>query len=388
MCGIAGFYSFHKIDHDYYASLEKAIRSLQRRGPDSHGFFSDNQVGLAHSRLSIIDTSADANQPFTSSDGRYTIIFNGEIFNYQELYAEKLKDLNVQLHTTSDTEVLLQLYIYHGKACLEWLSGFFALAIYDKQDGSLFMARDRFGKKPLHIYHDNEKIVFASELKALIAFGIKKELDTTSLYQYLQLNYIPQPFSILKNVSKLEAGSWLLLQGDNINKGTYYKLTDTSATATTPSYADAQHQLYQLLESATKKRLISDVPLGAFLSGGIDSSVVVGLASQFKKGIHTFSIGYKDEPFYDETHYAELVANKFQTHHTTFKLSNDDLLEHVSDILDYIDEPFADSSAIAVYILSQRTRKHVTVALSGDGADEIFAGYHSTWLSTKCVRVV
>jgi asparagine synthase (glutamine-hydrolysing) len=354
-----------------------ATDTLSQRGPDSSGTFTHGYVGLGHRRLSIIDTSSDGRQPMTDETERYTIIFNGEIFNFPEL-KQQLVAKGYSFRSSSDTEVLLNLYIHEKENCLKHLNGFFAFAIYDKEKESLFIARDRMGIKPLLFFQDEDKLIFASEMKALLAYGIPKELDYVSLQQYLQLNYIPAPHTIFKNVQKLLPGHFMYLQGNEVSNKPYYQIPQMYSrwTANQMSYEKVQEKLVELLEESVRKRLIADVPLGAFLSGGIDSSVIVALASRHTQHLNTFSIGYRDEPFFDETRYANLVAKKYQTHHTVFSLSNEDLFEHLFDMLDYIDEPFADSSALAVYILSKRTRKRVTVALSGDGADELFGGYN------------
>ncbi|MEY4875725.1 MAG: hypothetical protein RL708_874 [Bacteroidota bacterium] len=373
MCGIAGFYSSINSTELNKALLQKASTAIHKRGPDNEGFYFNNLIGLAHRRLSIIDTSEGAHQPFHSEDDRFVMVFNGEIFNYKDLQFQYLPD--EKFHTTSDTEVLLKLFIKLGNKCFSLLNGFFALAIYDKQENKLTLARDRYGKKPLLTYQNENGFYFASEMKALFQFNIKKEIDKASLVQYFQFNYLPPNASLIKGVEKVEPGTIKIITANHIATEKFYELKITSADNKL-NYDEAQKQLVNLLDAATQRRMVSDVPLGAFLSGGIDSSVIVALASQYKKGLHTFSIGYKDEPFFDETKYAELVAAKYQTNHTVFKLTNDDFLQHLYDVLDYIDEPFADSSALAVYILSHQTRKHATVALSGDGADEIFAGYN------------
>lgn len=314
----------------------------------------------------------------TDSSGRYTIVFNGEIFNYRELRQRFLPDVHFQ--STSDTEVLLYLYIKLGKQCLQHLNGFFAFAVYDKQTEEVFLARDRYGIKPLHIYADGELIIFASELKAIMQFPIKKEIDFNTLALYLQLNYIPVNSSILKNVTKLGLGCYAIVNAQgNIETQKYYTIPYTPGNqirANANNYDTAKHQLKTLIEDAVERRLVSDVPLGTFLSGGIDSSIITWCAAKHVNGLNTFSIGYKDEPFFDETKYANLVAKKYNTNHTVFSISNDEMFSHIFDVLNYLDEPFADSSAIAVYILSYHTRQKVTVALSGDGGDELFAGYN------------
>ncbi len=373
MCGITGVIAFNEKGKESFSLLDNSLKTLALRGPDGEGKYIHNNVVLGHRRLAIIDTSAVANQPFTDATGRYTIIFNGEFFNFNE-HRDKVKDY--PLRSTSDTEVLLYLFIKYGAACLEFINGFFALAIYDNVEEKTFIARDRMGIKPLLIYKDENKLLFASEMKALLAFGIPREMDQTSLWQYIQFNYIPSPNSIFRNVKKMEAGTFMEVHKGEIRTKRYYYIPAQPPVNPEKDYEKAKQKLEELLDNSVQKRLISDVPLGAFLSGGIDSSVVVALASRHTKHLNTFSIGYKDEPLFDETKYAELVAKKFNTNHTVFKLSNDDLFQNLHSFLDYIDEPFADSSALAVNILSMQTRKHVTVALSGDGADEMFGGYN------------
>jgi asparagine synthase (glutamine-hydrolysing) len=380
MCGITGVLAFHESGRSRLSRIRNSNQCLAKRGPDAEGFFEEGNVALGHRRLSIIDVSENASQPMSDPSGRYTIIFNGEIFNYQELREQFFPDKD-NWHSQSDTEILLHLFIKFKEKCLPSLSGFFALAIYDNQEDELFLARDRFGKKPLHYYRNDSYFAFASELKALMAYGIPKKLDHTALLQYLQFNYIPQPNSMLSDVHKLNAGHYMYVSKKRFSEAPYYELKwqDTDKNI---SYERACQVLVEKMSESVKKRLIADVPLGAFLSGGIDSSVIVALASQYTEHLNTFSIGYKNNPFFDETYYANLVAEKYKTNHTVFSLGNDDFLEHIEDILEYIDEPFADSSAIPVFILSQLTRKHVTVALSGDGGDEVFAGYnkhHGEW---------
>ncbi|MDF2438514.1 MAG: asparagine synthase [Bacteroidota bacterium] len=376
MCGITGILSFSEKGNDYLNKINSATTCLIKRGPDGEGIFHDKNVALGHRRLSIIDTSDLAAQPFSDFSGRYTIVFNGEIFNYKEL-KEKLSLMGIIFRSKSDTEVLLYLYISEKEKCLELLDGEFAFAVYDKIEESLFLARDRFGIKPLYYFQDNDRFVFGSEIKSLMAFDIPKVIDPTSLQTYLHLNYIPAPHSIFQNVFKLEAGSWLKINHTRkSDKQLYYKIPYSQHLQKFTDYQAAQKKLKGLLEDSVVQRMIADVPLGTFLSGGIDSSIITAIAAKHTKQLNTFSIGYKDEPMFDETSFARLVAKKHNTNHTVFELSNQDLFDDLHYVLDYIDEPFADSSALAVSILSMRTKKHVTVALSGDGADEIFAGYN------------
>ena len=380
MCGITGTYALTQKGKEYHSKLDVAIETMTLRGPDGSGKYVEGSAALGHSRLAIIDTSASANQPFSDSSGRYTIVFNGEIYNYREIQAE-LSDFKPR--TTSDTEILLQGYIEWGEKVLEKLNGFFAFAIHDKETDNLFLARDRIGIKPFLVYQDENVIVFGSEMKSLMAFGIPREIDVDSQFLYHQFNYTPYPETIFKNVVELEPGTWLRIKGKDdpsaslrVTTGKFWSIPKPTAAKTKMTYEQAQEKLRELMEKSVQRRLISDVPLGSFLSGGIDSSIIATLAARQTDKLNTFSIGYADEPLFDETHYAEAVAKKIGSNHTVFKLTNDDLYSDLHDVLNYIDRPFADSSALPVHILCKHTRKHVTVALSGDGADELFSGYN------------
>ncbi|MDV3308989.1 MAG: asparagine synthase (glutamine-hydrolyzing) [Cyclobacteriaceae bacterium] len=375
MCGITGIFAFNLVGKFNKIHVTAATMALERRGPDVQDIYLGDNVALGHRRLSIIDTSDAGNQPMWDPTGRYCIVFNGEIFNFPALRQELERD-GIRFRSHCDTEVLLQLYIRDGAACLSRLNGFFAFCIYDKSEEALFLARDRYGIKPLYYLFDEDKFIFASEMKAMLHYGIEREIDEVSLLTYLQLNYIPPPHTIIKGIYKLLPGHYLRVGMQKLEDHVYYTLPGADGPVFKGNYEDAQERVRVLLEAAVQRRLIADVPLGAFLSGGIDSSIITGLAARHKPDLHTFSIGFRDEKFFDETEYARLVASHFNTAHTVFSLTNDDLYRHMHSILEYIDEPFADSSAIAVYILSRETRKHATVALAGDGADELFAGYN------------
>ena len=380
MCGITGYYAFKANAASNLTKITQSTDKLLLRGPDTGNVYTHKNVALGHRRLSIIDTSNGASQPMTDVTGRYTIVFNGEIFNYKELSDKYLQDVWQRIggaKTTSDTEILLYLLIKYGESSIQWLAGFFAFSFYDTETGRMIIARDRFGKKPLVYHATEEHIAFASEIKALLEWNIPKAINYTTLYQYLQLNYIPQPQSMLEGVAKLPQGHYMVCDADGVKDiKPYYHIQIDKEPYSKYDYNTAQQMLVQHMDVAVQERMIADVPLGAFLSGGIDSSVIVALASRYTDKLNTFSIGYKDNPFFDETKYAKLVAEKYKTNHTVFSLSTDNFLEHVYSVLDYLDEPFADSSAIPEYILCYHTRKHVTVALSGDGGDEVFAGYN------------
>lgn len=375
MCGITGIFAFNLVGKFNKIHVTAATMSLSKRGPDFQDIYLEEWVALGHRRLSIIDTTVVSNQPMWDESRRYCIVFNGEIFNYQELRKD-LESKGVTFFSSGDTEVLLKLYIQEQEKCLSRLNGFFSFSIYDKAEQSLFVVRDRYGIKPLYYSFNEDRFIFASEMKAIMKYGIEKEIDPDALFTYLQLNYIPAPASIFRGVQKLLPGHYLKVKRGQLEETCYYTIPRSSTQQHPPDYESAKIRLRELLDDAVQKRLVADVPLGSFLSGGIDSSIIAGIAARHKPDLHTFSIGFRDEKFFDETQYANLVAKHFGTNHTVFQLSNDDLYAHLFQVLDYIDEPFADSSALAVYILSRETRKHATVALSGDGADELFAGYN------------
>ncbi|MCV9388055.1 asparagine synthase (glutamine-hydrolyzing) [Reichenbachiella ulvae] len=380
MCGITGIWCFNEVGRFQMTNLEKSTRSLEHRGPDDHGTWNDHLVGLGHRRLSIIDTSDLGHQPMQILDGRYIMVFNGEIFNYQQLRKE-LESKGVRFESETDTEVIMHLYAQEGKACLSRLNGFFALAIYDTQKKTCLIARDRIGIKPLLYYQDEFKVLFASEMQAILAYGMDQKVDKDALHYYLQLNYTPAPLTMVEGVKKLMPGECIEIIDQEIRLSRYYHVDETRSPLTELSYEQAIKELKSRLDASVQKRMMADVPLGAFLSGGIDSSVISSLAARHTDHLSTFSIGFEGNKFFDETQYAEAVAKKIGSNHTTFRLSNDEIFSNLDDFVRHIDEPFADSSSLPVYILSKKTRRHVTVALSGDGADEIFSGYnkHAAW---------
>jgi asparagine synthase (glutamine-hydrolysing) len=375
MCGITGMYAFNEAGRFHLINLQKSVDVLEHRGPDAQGTFIEDRVGLGHRRLAVIDTSSTANQPMKDHSGRYTIIYNGEIYNYKKLRNILEERYKIQFTTHSDTEVLLYAYITYGEECLELLNGFFSFAIYDKFEKELFIARDRYGIKPLFYFQDEDKFIFASELRSIITYGIQRSLQIESLMLYLQLNYIPAPFTILEGVSKLLPGHLIKIKNKEVHISRYYDLESEIHESNHFSNENLKDILAEKLESAVQKRLMADVPLGVFLSGGVDSSIITALASRYKSDLKTFSVGYRNARFFDEKKYAQQVADHFKTDHHVFNISNDDLLDYLPDILDHFDEPFADSSAIPMFLLAKLTRNTVTVVLSGDGADEVFSGY-------------
>ena len=376
MCGITGIMAFNEIGRMHMIHLANSTASLAHRGPDAQNTYLSQYLGLGHRRLSVIDPSPQGNQPMTDESGRYHIVYNGEIYNYREL-REELRSQGVAFKSDTDTEVLLYYYIKEGERCLQKLNGCFAFAIYDSTKQELFLARDRFGINPLLYYVDSDKFVFGSELRALLAYNIPKVLDYESLNLYLELNYVPAPYTMLKGVKKLLPGTWTRINSPSVALQKYFDIVPSeSKLGVDHDYHQQQAMVLELVEKAVQARLVSDVPLGAFLSGGIDSSVIVAMASRYLTNLNTFSIGFQDHTYFDETKYARLVADTFNTTHTVFDLSTRDLFQHLDQVWGHLDEPFADSSAIPTYILSKYTRQHVTVALSGDGADELLGGYN------------
>jgi asparagine synthase (glutamine-hydrolysing) len=381
MCGICG-----KIDLTGKPVpldlLRSMTESLAYRGPDDEGFFLDGPVGLGHRRLSIIDLSPAGHQPMSNEDDSLWLAFNGEIYDF----AETRKELISRGHTLkshTDTEIVLHLYEDEGVACLKHLNGMFGFALWDARRQRLWLARDRLGKKPLVYYWDGKRLIFASEIKAILRDpDVAREIDEQALDLYLTLSYIPATWTIFKNIRKLAPGHFLLLENGELSIQSFWDITANAEAATVPLPSESmpwdhcKERLREMLKASVGRRLIADVPLGAFLSGGLDSSILVALmARQSSRPVKTFSIGYEDLPLFDETRYAREVARFNHTDHYEFKLGYKDILEAFPKVLDLLDEPFSDSSAVPTYIVSRETRRHVTVALSGDGGDELFAGY-------------
>jgi len=373
MCGITGVY---QLNGSFSGIAEKVISSnklLSKRGPDHSAELILDKVAFGHSRLKIIDTSDNANQPMTDRDKNYVLVFNGEVFNFKELREHLVKKYNCSFITHSDTEVLLYLLIHEGESAIEKLNGFFAFAFYDKKSHRLLIARDRYGEKPLLYAGINNSFCFASEMKAMEIYLQKKSINHESLFYYFSLTYIPAPLTIYNEVSKVEPGHYLIIENGNITDKCYYK---PKLQPFNGDYEDASRKLRELVFDSVEKRMISDVPLGCFLSGGIDSTIVAGVAKNFNKDLQTFSIGYPNEKYFDETEFALAASKHLGTKHEVFGIDSEELYNHSNEVLDYLDEPFADSSSLAVYLLSKKVKKRVTVCLSGDGADEVFGGYN------------
>jgi asparagine synthase (glutamine-hydrolysing) len=372
MCGISAIVGFTEQGKAKLKNIQGCVAHLKHRGPDNQHYFIGENYALGHARLSIIDLSAASDQPFISHDERFKIVYNGELFNYKEL-REELMGKGHKFYTDGDVEVLVNLYKEFGKECLQKINGFFAFVLFDKENNSFFAARDRFGVKPFYYYSDADLFACASEIKALQNAIGQKPIDKTALLAYLQLTYVPETITILEGVHKLEPGHCLEIKNGKVRKEKYYavKLSVTYQTKKDPA-----KEFLQILEKAVAARMVSDVPVGSFLSGGIDSSVITAIAAGQNKELKTFSIGFKDNKHFDESVYAEIVARRYKTEHQTFHLTEAEAEGELDGFFDSIDEPFADSSAFNVYVLSKKTKQHVKVVLSGDGADELFAGYN------------
>ncbi len=371
MCGICGIYNFETGAPVDKRLLGAMCRAMVHRGPDEEGVWAEGDVGLGHRRLNIIDLST-GQQPMRNEDGTIRVSFNGEIYNYRDLYIELKRNGHV-FKTKSDTETIIHLYEDKGEAFLKDLRGMFAIALWDGRRKRLLLARDRLGKKPLYYFLDRDRIVFASELKAILSdTSVPRQIDPTALSDYLSFRYVPAPKSIFKGINKIEPGTYLVVGKDRYESVRYWNLpckTDASF-----SLSSATDKLIAIFQDCVRGRLESEVPLGAFLSGGIDSSAVVSaMAGPLTVPVNTTSIGFKETGF-NELPFSRLIAEKFNCNSHEYILEPD-FVKHLPAIVYHLDEPFGDSSALPTYLLCQKTKENVTVALSGDGGDEDFAGY-------------
>lgn len=381
MCGIAGAVFGRLSDLDF----QSALGSLGNRGPDGRGVFHDHEIFLCHARLSIIDLSDAAAQPMVSSCGRYHIVFNGEIYNYRQLRSSVAADY--EFRSCSDTEVVIAYFAKYGPKALDFLRGMFAFAIWDEKNSQLFIARDRLGVKPLYYCSEGDSFRFASRPAALCALlpGLGRSISRQAVRYFMEAGYVPGPYSIFENVQKLEPGHYLTVTRKGVTK-TQYWTADNLETDPTLVGAQESHlldELDALFDESVRLRLVSDVPLGAFLSGGIDSSLVAAyMAKNSTEPIRTFTIGFQDKAF-DESKFAAAVATHLGTDHTCEYLAVDDLLELMPTFVKQYDEPFFDYSAFPVMAVSRLARRSVTVSLSGDGGDEAFGGYHYYQIMSK-----
>lgn len=379
MCGIVGFIQTDRpVDAGVLARMTAA---LSHRGPNRQQTkmlaCSPWQVGLGHTRLSIIDLSDAANQPMSNEDGSAWVVFNGEIYNFQEL-RRSLEQRGVRFHTTSDTEVILRLYEAQPDRFVEELDGMFAFAIWDSRRQRLLMARDRVGKKPLYYSSTSGLFAFASEMKALFHHpALMPDVDREVIPAFFLYGYVPTPRTFYRGIKQLPPGHLLEVRPNGeIRIERYWDLDFSKKPSPSPERAEAAARVRELVTAAVRRRLIADVPLGVFLSGGLDSSIIVGVMSQLKQEpVRTFSIGFTGDARYDETAYARLVSQRFGTVHTEFIVESPAVDQLIERLVWHHDGPFADEAAVPTYILSSLTRQHVTVALNGDGGDELFAGY-------------
>ncbi|MFW6133969.1 MAG: asparagine synthase (glutamine-hydrolyzing) [Elusimicrobiota bacterium] len=378
MCGICGIIDFK--GREINKSMLKHMNELlYHRGPDDEGYYYSNNdynrspnVGIGMRRLSIIDLEK-GHQPIHNEDDSIWIVFNGEIYNFIEL-REKLLKKGHKFYTKTDTEVIVHLYEDYGENCLKYINGMFAFAVWDDRKKQIFMARDRVGKKPLYYTRINDKLYFASEIKSFIDIPeFKKRINRKAIHYYLTYQYVPSPMTIFKGVKRLEPANYMVVDSEgNIKQKRYWRINFLRKTNL--DFKQSQEKIKELLFDSTKIRMISDVPLGAFLSGGHDSSIITGIMSELSnRPVKTFSIGFKEEEF-SELKYARIVAEKFKCEHNEF-IVEPDYIDILPKIVWHYDQPYADSSALPSYYVAKMTREHVKVALNGDGGDENFAGY-------------
>jgi len=373
MCGICGKIHFDKTRNADPVLIRKMTAVLNHRGPDDSGIYTENNIGLGHQRLSIIDLSAAGHQPMANEDNSIQIVFNGEIYNFNELRIDLEKKGHI-FRSHTDTEAIIHLYEEEGTDCVKSLRGMFAFAIWDSNREMLFLSRDRAGKKPLSYTTADNSLIFASEIKSLLQDPqVTPEVENEALHHYLTYQYVPGPLTIFKNIKKLPPAHSLILKNGNITLERYWNLS-YAKDPDCKNLDSCCEKLMHVFTDAVKTRLRSDVPLGAFLSGGIDSSATVAVMSKLlNRPVKTFTIGF-EESDYNELPYAKRIAEKYKTEHTEFTVKPD-AIKILPKLIWHYDEPFADPSAIPTYYVSKLTREHVTVALNGDGADESFAGY-------------
>ncbi len=381
MCGICGVLNPKGLTEEEQLVIEEMKGALRHRGPDGASSYLDPNrlVSLGHTRLKIIDLSERATQPMSNETGEVWVTYNGEIYNFLEL-RRYLEQQGHQFKSDSDTEVLVHLYEEKGVRMLEDINGMFAFALWDHKRRRLLLARDRLGVKPLVYTQLGGRLLFASEIKALLQYpGVPREIDLQALSLYLTFNYIPAPYTIFKGIYKLEPAHYALAEigpaGEiELEVKRYWNLQSSLKEAPLDR-EEALVGLREILEDAVRSRLIADVPLGAFLSGGVDSSLIVALMARHQAKVKTFTIGYEDVPLYDERKYAQVIAEKYNTDHQEIVITSKEIQGLLLKVLGNLDEPFGDSSLIPYSVVSYATRKHVTVALSGDGGDEVFGGY-------------
>jgi asparagine synthase (glutamine-hydrolysing) len=374
MCGINGIFSF-VADPGIEPAVRAMTAALTHRGPDDEGFLFDGPVGLGHRRLSIIDI-AGGRQPIADENDRYWVILNGEIYNFPDLRREL--ESRHRFRTETDTEVLVHLYEERGEDFVDALNGMFALALWDAREHVLLLARDRLGIKPLYYSEQPDRIVFASEIKALLASGrVEAEVDTESLYDFLRLKYVPGPATIFRGVRRVEPGTMVRIGRGGVRRRRYWSLPSPQPPARAGAVIE---EIRELLVDAVRRRLIADVPVGLLLSGGIDSSALLAVAHGHSgDGTRTFSVGFPEFPGFDETDYSRRIAARFGANHHELRAESIDLSEMLFRLTWHMDEPISDPAIFPTYVVCRHARGEVKVALSGEGADELFAGYNKYW---------
>ncbi|MBC3758991.1 asparagine synthase (glutamine-hydrolyzing) [Hyunsoonleella sp. SJ7] len=383
MCGINGIIEKQSSKKKISSALTKMNNLIIHRGPDEDGFVAAQEenytLGMAMRRLSIIDLTS-GKQPIYSDDKKIVIVFNGEIYNYRILRSKLEKEKNTKFHTTSDTEVILKLYEAYGVESFKWLDGMFGFSIHDKNKEKLYIARDFFGEKPLYYTQNDSQFIWASELKSIVdVINVKPELSKKGVNLFLRLTYVPAPYTIYKNVFKLEANHYIEYDLNTHTFETYEICEETPPKEQEIDFEKAKADVKELVYESVDSRSIADVPLGTFLSGGVDSSIVsLCLSQATSKKIDTFSIGFKKSS--DESEKAETVAKLINSNHHLFKIGEEDLEDNIHEILMNFDEPFSDTAALPTYFVSKKTKDHVKVALTGDGGDEVFGGYNKYYV--------
>ncbi len=378
MCGIAGFAS--SSHYDWRAILRAMSAVISHRGPDDEGFYEATlkhgqfKIGLAHRRLSIIDLDA-GHQPIGNEDGSVQIVFNGEIYNFRSL-RDELITCGHQFKTASDTETVIHAYEEYGDRCVEHLRGMFAFAIWDQKRDRLFLARDRFGKKPLFMYQSGDTFLFASEIKSILQFPeFKRSVDKQAVWEYLSYRYVPGPRTLFDGIKKLQPGSCAAWEKGEVSEWSYYTPLDCSVAEVEPVTGDVAGNFLEQLDEAVSVRMVSDVPFGAFLSGGIDSSAIVGLMSRHSElPVKTFSVGFAESE-YSELGYAKTIADQFNTEHHELTVSQNHLMDKLPELIRFRDAPVAEPSDIPIYLLAVEARKTVKMVLTGEGSDEFLGGY-------------
>jgi len=373
MCGICGIYNFESQHQVTDEQINKMNMMMTHRGPDAEGIFIHNNIGLGHRRLKIIDLEGGV-QPMYSEDRNIAVVFNGEIYNFREI-KKNLESRGHKFKTHSDTEVIIYAYLEYGEACVDHFRGMFGIAIYDNRHKRLFLIRDRLGIKPVYYYQDDKQFIFASEIKPILEILKNKPgVHLPALDFYMSVGYVPGKDTMFEGIHKLKPGHTLLIENNNCHFNSYWDLENTPPKDI--DFKQALEEFEELARESVSLRLISDVPLGAFLSGGLDSSAIVSLMTEISnEPVKTFSVGYRDDPESNELGYAKIIADHFNTDHHEYILEPMDFFNSIDTLISYTEEPIVESAAIALYQLSKLAKEHVTVILSGEGGDEILAGY-------------